>query len=131
MDITYGIRVAPDDDYFVSLAEEAMSGLNISTISGTSFLDIIPFMKYIPSWMPGAGFKRAAEHARAVNIAAAVEPWAAAKKMLSPDSVIAKLLDTTNNDDILSRNTASAAYLGMCVTKPCHCMLWLNTYSLI
>lgn len=113
MDITYGVRVAPDDNYFVSLAEEAMSGLNISTISGTSFLDIFSFLKHIPSWMPGAGFKRAAEHARDVNIAAANEPWAAAKKMLSPDSVVAKLLDQTGNDDVLSRNTAAAAYLGV------------------
>ncbi|KAF7422756.1 hypothetical protein PC9H_010914 [Pleurotus ostreatus] len=111
MDVTYGIRLAPDDNYFVSLAEEAMSGLSVSTINGTTYLDIFPFMKYIPGWVPGAGFKRAAEHARNVNIAAAIEPWAMAKKMLAPDSVLAKLLDTTNNDDVLSRNTASAAYL--------------------
>lgn len=90
-----------------------MAGLSVSTINGTTYLDIFPFMKYIPGWIPGAGFKRAAEHARDVNIAAAIEPWAAAKKMLAPDSVLAKLLDTTNNDDVLSRNTASAAYLGV------------------
>lgn len=114
MDVTYGIRLAPDDNYFVSLAEEAMAGLSVSTINGTTYLDVFPFMKFIPAWMPGAGFKRAAEHARDVNIAAAIEPWAAAKKMLAPDSVLAKLLDATNNDDVLSRNTASAAYLGEC-----------------
>ncbi|KAF4591050.1 hypothetical protein EYR40_009650 [Pleurotus pulmonarius] len=111
MDVTYGIRVAPDDDYFVSLAEEAMSNLNISTITGTSFLDIFPFMKYIPSWMPGAGFKRAAEHARSVNIAAAMKPWAATENISAPDSVVAKLLDQTGNDEALSRNTATTAYL--------------------
>ncbi|KAL4256724.1 cytochrome P450 monooxygenase [Pleurotus pulmonarius] len=30
VDVTYGFRLAPDDNYFVSLAEEAMAGLSVS-----------------------------------------------------------------------------------------------------
>ncbi|KAL4256723.1 hypothetical protein AB1N83_011924, partial [Pleurotus pulmonarius] len=97
--------------FHVAVVGEEEESLSVSTINGTTYLDVFPFMKYIPGWIPGAGFKRAAEHARDVNIAAAIEPWAVAKKMLAPDSVLAKLLDATNNDDVLSRNTASAAYL--------------------
>ncbi|KAG8217948.1 cytochrome P450 [Butyriboletus roseoflavus] len=52
------------DDPLVELTELANSQLSKTLVAGAHAVDFIPFLKYIPSWVPGAGFKkRAAEYA--------------------------------------------------------------------
>jgi hypothetical protein len=36
----------------------------------------MPWMRYIPSWMPGATFARFGEHVRALGSAFRERPWA-------------------------------------------------------
>ncbi|TFK69835.1 cytochrome P450 [Pluteus cervinus] len=57
----YGIDVKPRDDPYVALAERAMYSLARAGILGTYFVDYFPLLKYVPSWFPGAQFKRDAE----------------------------------------------------------------------
>lgn len=80
LEITYGRRVQSLDDELVRLAERAMDGTNEAGRPGAVPVDFLPFreylthhdssedptlksnhmfvVKHIPSWMPGAGFKR-------------------------------------------------------------------------
>lgn len=77
MDVTYGIKVKSTNDPYVKIAEEAMHGLAIACVPGTFLVvspalypahrntptycqDAIPALKYVPSWFPGANFKRKA-----------------------------------------------------------------------
>jgi hypothetical protein len=48
-------------------AEEALQGVSEAGIPGTFLVDLLPVLKYVPSWFPGAGFKRKAAHYAAVN----------------------------------------------------------------
>ncbi|KAJ7862995.1 cytochrome P450 [Mycena leptocephala] len=64
MDVTYGIRVRSSDDPYINLVEAAMHGFSIATIPGTFLVDTIPALKYVPSWVPGAEFKRRAKQWR-------------------------------------------------------------------
>ena len=48
------------DDSYVALANAAMRTLGHAGIFGTFMVDYIPSLKYIPSWFPGASFKRQA-----------------------------------------------------------------------
>ncbi|KAJ7625703.1 cytochrome P450 [Roridomyces roridus] len=57
---TYGIEALPSDDPYVELADEAMRGLAAGNVPGVWLVDIFPILKYLPSWFPGAGFKRKA-----------------------------------------------------------------------
>ncbi|KAF8552565.1 cytochrome P450, partial [Imleria badia] len=51
-------------DPLVELAELANSQLSKATTAGAYHVDIMPFLQYVPSWVPGAGFKKtAAEYA--------------------------------------------------------------------
>ncbi|KAJ7065520.1 cytochrome P450 [Mycena amicta] len=63
MDIAYGIKV-PEADPYINMIEEAMHALAKATIPGAFLVDTFPALKYVPSWFPGASFKRRAAYWR-------------------------------------------------------------------
>ena len=68
MKIGYGIAVQESDDPYISIAEEVLNGAAEAGIPGTFLVDMFPFLKYVPSWFPAAGFqKKAARWRELVN----------------------------------------------------------------
>ena len=68
MKIGYGITVQESDDPYVAIAEEALKGVAEAGIPGSFLVDLLPILKYVPSWFPGAGFQRkAARWREAIN----------------------------------------------------------------
>ena len=68
MKIGYGIAVQESDDPYISIAEEVLNRLAEAGIPGTFWVDMIPILKYVPSWFPGAGFQmKAARWREAIN----------------------------------------------------------------
>lgn len=67
MEIVYGIKIQGLDNEYVQNAEEALEGFADAAVPGRYLVDTFPIMKYIPSWFPGAGWKRKANHWRHVN----------------------------------------------------------------
>lgn len=61
MDVVYDIKVEDHDDVFVRTAEAAMHGVSVAGNPGTFMVDTLPILKYVPSWMPGAGFQKQAK----------------------------------------------------------------------
>ena len=60
LDATYGIEVKTKDDIYIGIAERGMAAL--SAVGKPGYLvDCFPSLKYLPSWMPGAQFKRDAK----------------------------------------------------------------------
>ncbi|KAF8546595.1 cytochrome P450 [Imleria badia] len=64
--LSHGYITQEGDDPLVELAKVANSQLSKATAAGGHFVDFLPFLKYIPSWFPGAGFKRRAKEYAAV-----------------------------------------------------------------
>ncbi|KAI0297971.1 cytochrome P450 [Russula brevipes] len=64
MKITYGHTVRSTDELYVRLAEEAGTDTATSGSPGSVLVDFFPALKHIPTWMPGAGFKRHALRTR-------------------------------------------------------------------
>ncbi|CCM02682.1 uncharacterized protein FIBRA_04788 [Fibroporia radiculosa] len=58
----YGYQVRSNDDKFLTLAEECVDLLANKIASGGGIwpVDVLPFLRHMPDWMPGAGFKRSA-----------------------------------------------------------------------
>ncbi|KAI0772509.1 cytochrome P450 [Trametes elegans] len=58
--VVYGYRVSSNNDELLNLAEECVDILSNRVASGGGIwlVDVFPFLKYLPSWFPGAGFKR-------------------------------------------------------------------------
>ena len=68
MKIGYGIAVQESDDPYISVAEEVLNGLAEAALPGAFLVDLFPFLRYVPSWFPGAGFqKKAARWQEGIN----------------------------------------------------------------
>ena len=75
MKIVYGIAVQESDDPYITLAEEALSGLAEAGIPGAFWVDMFPILKYVPSWFPGAGFQKKAARWREGIMAMSENPF--------------------------------------------------------
>ena len=60
LSISYGIDIKQTDDPFIDLAEKAMHTASQVTIPGALLVDMIPILKYVPEFVPGAGFQKRA-----------------------------------------------------------------------
>lgn len=61
MDIAYDARIEDSfTDLHVLKIEVALEGLTEAGVPGAFLVDIMPILKYVPAWFPGAGFKRKA-----------------------------------------------------------------------
>jgi len=62
LSVVYGYEAAPYQDEFLALAEECMSLLSKDIASGGGVwpVDVFPTLQYLPSWFPGAGFRKKA-----------------------------------------------------------------------
>ncbi|KIM67833.1 hypothetical protein SCLCIDRAFT_1189995 [Scleroderma citrinum Foug A] len=58
--ISHGYHIQEERDPFVDLADTAVDQFSRSTAPGAFMVDIIPALRYVPEWFPGAGFKRMA-----------------------------------------------------------------------
>ena len=55
--MTYSINVNTYDDPYIKIVEEAIGAIAELFIPGTFLVDIIPVLKYVPEWFPGAKFQ--------------------------------------------------------------------------
>lgn len=56
----YGIDVQPKNDPFIAAAEETVHALVKAILPGAFLVDVLPVLRYVPEWLPGAGFKKQA-----------------------------------------------------------------------
>ncbi|THH30750.1 hypothetical protein EUX98_g3442 [Antrodiella citrinella] len=55
---TFGKTILRMDDDYVTIAHTANIGAVQASVPGAFWVELLPFLKYIPSWVPGAGFKK-------------------------------------------------------------------------
>ncbi|OJT10545.1 O-methylsterigmatocystin oxidoreductase [Trametes pubescens] len=66
--ITYGYKVRGDDDHLIQIVDKAMADFTEASAPGTYLADIFPFLCHIPSWVPGAQWrKKVAEQSKNFN----------------------------------------------------------------
>ncbi|GJJ11034.1 hypothetical protein Clacol_005265 [Clathrus columnatus] len=58
LEVTYGIEAISEKDTLLVLSENTVQRCAEAGIPGTYLVDIFPILKYIPSWFPGAKFRR-------------------------------------------------------------------------
>ena len=62
--ISHGYRPKTENDELVRVADEATDQLNILLSPGLFAVDFLPFLRYIPEWLPGGGFHKVAREWR-------------------------------------------------------------------
>ncbi|QRV86904.1 cytochrome P450 family protein [Ceratobasidium sp. AG-Ba] len=61
----YGYEVTSADDPLVKIVETAVAHLSEAGIPGNFYVNVIPWLRFFPSWFPGTGWKQTAEQWRA------------------------------------------------------------------
>ncbi|TFY52513.1 hypothetical protein EVJ58_g9976 [Rhodofomes roseus] len=65
--VAYGYRPQSDNDELLLMIKKMMEDFAVFATPGNFLVDILPFLKHVPAWFPGAEFKRFGE-AAAVRI---------------------------------------------------------------
>lgn len=82
MDIGYAIDVSSKEDPHIVTAEKALTGLNIASLHGAFLVESIPLLKYVPSWIPWAGFQNKAKEWKHYTDKMIKDPFAVVKKRM-------------------------------------------------
>ncbi|KAF7374531.1 O-methylsterigmatocystin oxidoreductase [Mycena sanguinolenta] len=116
MAAVYGYEVQPTNDHFVGLAEDAMKRVSDSVFPGAMAVNTFPILRYLPSWMPGADFKRFAAECRQLIKEMREAPFNFVKQNIrdgtDSTSVVARLLENNRYDEDAIKDVAGTAYAG-------------------
>ena len=77
MSMTYGIQIKDDNDPFIDIAEAALSSVSLALAPGAFLVDVIPMLKYVPEFIPGAGFQKKARMWRKLQENMREQPYSA------------------------------------------------------
>jgi len=82
--VLYGHKVTTSDDKFMHLASESMEVLSNKLVTGGGvwLVDVLPFLRFLPTWFPGADFKRKSIEWRKLIEDFVNEPYKAFKESL-------------------------------------------------
>ncbi|KAJ5428015.1 Cytochrome P450 E-class group I [Penicillium cf. griseofulvum] len=128
--IAYGYTIEPHKrDPLVEISNLALDHFSKAATPGTWLVDIIPALKHIPSWFPGAGFKRTAQAWKKILMTVAEKPYAFVNRQMDEDrhqpSYISNLFKTTgrpprgSEDEFVAKWTAASLYAGGADTTVC------------
>ncbi|KAH9941388.1 cytochrome P450 [Amylocystis lapponica] len=98
MGIAYGLEVLPEGDPYISNIERAIYIEDVVAAYGAYLVDFIPILKYVPTWFPGAGFKRQAAQWRKYEDAVSELPLSAVKKAMADGVASPSILRSLLND---------------------------------
>ncbi|KZP19024.1 cytochrome P450 [Athelia psychrophila] len=122
MALAYGINVLPSNDPYISVAEQGIARLAEATVPGAYLVDTFPLLKYVPAWVPGAGFQRKTQEWKKLAVELLNSPFDAVKKEIAsgtatPSFTLRCLQDMDLAGDISAqetviKNTAATVYAG-------------------
>ncbi|GJJ12868.1 hypothetical protein Clacol_007114 [Clathrus columnatus] len=93
--VTYGYQTAARGDHFLLLAEKVMAAFSEASQPGNWLVDLIPWLRYIPDWTPGATFKKKAAEWSKLHMEVIEGPYIWAKKNQDSSKLITPNVTTT------------------------------------
>lgn len=57
LDVTYGYKAKDEGDKLTDLIERVFLEGTVFFKPGCALVNVIPWLKYLPSWMPGTGYR--------------------------------------------------------------------------
>lgn len=110
--------VEEGNDSLTDLAEKATLEFSLTTAPGAYLVDMIPAMKVIPAWFPGAGWKRTALEYRKTMVELRDAPFEKIKEQVNrgtaepsfTESLIRENPDPNHEEDMIQRWASTAFY---------------------
>ncbi|QRW11771.1 cytochrome P450 family protein [Ceratobasidium sp. AG-Ba] len=104
----YGYEVTSDNDELVKVVESAVHKISKAALAGNFYVNAINWLKYIPSWFPGASWKRTANAWRREVDQMVHVPYDWAKRQIASGtempSVVRQMLTSRGSDDALDED---------------------------
>ncbi|KDQ08477.1 hypothetical protein BOTBODRAFT_37914 [Botryobasidium botryosum FD-172 SS1] len=115
MSLVYGIEVESSQNKFIVYAEQVMD-LATYASPGAAYINIFPILKYVPSWFPGAKFKREANRLKTLVESMVHHPFQQVKSETSTGvavpSFTSQLLEDVDANEEDIKWATSAMYGG-------------------
>ncbi|KAI0753249.1 CyP450 monooxygenase [Daedaleopsis nitida] len=119
--IVYGHEALSLHDRYISLAEDAQRITDRAYTPGKYLVEVFPLLQYVPSWLPGAQFKRDAALWTNTMQGTRNEPFDAALEKIvhALPSVVSNMVDRaqsqggmSSEEDALARDATAMTYFG-------------------
>ncbi|KAL1938327.1 hypothetical protein VTO73DRAFT_11778 [Trametes versicolor] len=116
--IAYGYKAQEHDDPLIKMVQGATDQAAEVVQPGAFLVDVFPFLRYVPSWMPGAGWKRKGEAYRANMDRTSDVPHQYAKEQMAagnaPPSFTSTMLamSPSPEDEYRIKMSAASIYTG-------------------
>ncbi|KAJ5378228.1 uncharacterized protein N7496_005637 [Penicillium cataractarum] len=121
--IAYGYNIEPHKrDPLVRMANLALEHFSIAGTPGAWLVDMIPILKYVPAWLPGAGFKRTAQQWKKNLQDVVNKPYAFVRQRMDSGqfqpSYLANLFQASgypqagSEEELVAKWTAGSLYTG-------------------
>jgi len=68
------------------MVAETLQEISQASVPGTYCVDFIPILKYVPAWVPGAGFQRVAQEYKILGQKLRNEPFEATEQHMVRNS---------------------------------------------
>ncbi|KAA1476342.1 cytochrome P450 [Dentipellis sp. KUC8613] len=94
MSVAYGHDIVSQHDRFVDIADRAFSMLSGAVFPGVMAVNAFPFLRHLPSWLPGTGFKEYARKCKLLTTEMQNSPWAFVKRKMNDGTARASLAST-------------------------------------
>ncbi|CEJ61367.1 hypothetical protein PMG11_09902 [Penicillium brasilianum] len=123
LNIAYGYNIDPFGcDHLVHITNEALDNFVQAAAPGVWMVDIIPALKHIPAWLPGAGFQRIAQAWREQRTGIADRPYAFVKARMASGkykpSYLSNIFETQgvpkpgSEEELIAKWSAASLYTG-------------------
>ncbi|KIY72390.1 cytochrome P450 [Cylindrobasidium torrendii FP15055 ss-10] len=117
--IIYGYDAKDQDDDFVKAGYAGMRTFNLGCAPAAKYaVNVIPALKYLPSWFPGAQFKRLAEGWKETFMTMVLTPWTYVKgEIAAGRAVESSIADTYSKGEVTAEEegamlAVAASYFG-------------------
>ncbi|KAI1788998.1 cytochrome P450 [Ganoderma leucocontextum] len=116
--IAYGYKSSGDDDLIINTVDKSMEDFGTIFAPGAFMADAFPFLRHIPDWFPGAGWKKAVAKHRETFVAMVELPYMWVREQMAAGTArpsFASALLEGNQDaekEYLIKMTAASLYAG-------------------
>lgn len=131
--MAYGYTIQPHGtDPLVAIADLALAQFSVASMPGAWLVDTMPLLKYVPDWVPGAGFKKTSKFMKQTLTEAAQKPMDFVKHQMTAGthepSYVSDDLEkaggantVTEYDEHVTKWSAASLYTGGADTVRCCC----------
>ncbi|OSC99152.1 cytochrome P450 [Trametes coccinea BRFM310] len=112
MMVTYGHEVKSVTDKYVAIAEAVRE--HAEARPGIELVDVLPPLKYLPTWFPGASFHRVARVARELSFRMRTEPFEMVKTRMAAGTAVPCMATRLLSQDLVCEDVDPEEFIKNC-----------------